>query len=194
VGAEAACALYRAFLGDLGARFADVAWRVVWAVTPGDADLTPFTGAGHAQIAQWGRDLGERMRNCFEQLLQGAGRVVMIGADAPHTTPDTVAAAFAVLAAADAVFVPTRDGGYCLVGLRAPHDIFSGVPMGSAAVYDRTRERCEALGLRWRALASSFDVDDIDDVVDLRRLIETGTVALPNTLRVLREWQAAGIV
>jgi rSAM/selenodomain-associated transferase 1 len=194
VGGAAACALYRAFLSDIGGRFAGAAWRVVWAVTPTGADLTPFIGAGCPQIAQEGGELGERMLRCFARLLrEGAERVVMIGADAPHIA-GVVAAAFAALTDHDAVFVPTRDGGYCLVGLRALHDIFSGVPMGSAAVYGRTRERCEALGLRWRALEASFDVDEIDDVRELSRLIDGGAVALPNTSRVLRDWQAAGIV
>lgn len=194
-GADAACALYRAFLADLAARFGAGPWQLVWAVTPADSDLAPFVGAGCRQIAQHGGDLGERMQRCFARLLnEGAARVVMIGADAPHVADGTVRAAFAALENHDGVLVPTRDGGYCLVGLRALHDIFSGIPMGTAAVFERTRARFEALGLRWRGLEPSFDVDELEDVVALRRLIAHGEVALPHTAAVLREWQAAGVL
>ena len=164
-------------------------------MTPPDADLAPFVGAASWQIAQHGADLGERMQACFTQLLRaGAGRVVMIGADAPHVADGTVRAAFAALDDHDAVLVPTRDGGYCLVGLSAPHDIFSGIPMGTAAVFERTCARLAALGLRWRALEQGFDVDEFEDVVELARLVARGAVALPHTAAVLREWQAAGLL
>src|SRR5262245_49596114 len=195
VGADAACALYRAFLADIAERFARTPWQLVWAVTPADADLTPFIGARHRQIAQEGTELGDRMRRCFARLLRdGAGRVVMIGADAPHIGDAAIAAAFAALADHDAVLVPTRDGGYCLVGLRAPHDLFSAIPMGTTAVFEQTRARLDTLGLRWKALEPSFDVDGLDDVATLAQLIASGTVTLPHTSEVLRAWETAGML
>src|SRR5262249_54560042 len=122
VGADAACALYRAFLADLADRFAAAPWSLVWAVTPDAADLTPYVGRAGRRVPQGRGDLAERMRHCFTELIgAGARRVVMIGADAPHLDEARLAAAFAALDEQDAVFVPTRDGGYCLVGLRAAH-------------------------------------------------------------------------
>jgi glycosyltransferase A (GT-A) superfamily protein (DUF2064 family) len=176
-------------------RFGAGPWELVWAVTPPGSDLTRFVGAGHRQIAQRGGDLGTRMRHCFARLLSdGAARVVMIGADAPHVADGAVRAAFAALEDHDGVLVPTRDGGYCLIGLRAPHDVFSGIRMGTAEVFARTRARFAALGLRWRALDASFDVDELADVVELRRLIDAGEVALPRAAAVLSEWEAAGLL
>jgi glycosyltransferase A (GT-A) superfamily protein (DUF2064 family) len=149
-------------------------------VTPADADLSAIVGAGE-HIAQEGDDLGERMRRCFAQMLAGgARRVVMIGADAPHLGDAAISAAFALLADHDAVLVPTADGGYCLLGLRAAHDVFSGIPMGTTAVFERTRRRLDALGLRWGALPASFDVDTLDDVAELGRCLAGGDVTLPN--------------
>jgi uncharacterized protein len=193
LGAAAACALYRAFLADIAGRFAGAAWQLVWAVTPPEADLAPFVGTASRQIPQEGGDLGERMQRCFERLLgEGAARVVMIGADVPHVAEQVLEAAFAALDSHDAVLVPTRDGGYCLVGLRAPHEIFSGIPMGTGAVFARTRARLDALGLRWRAFEASFDVDEIADVAELARHIAGGGASLPHTAAVLSQWQAAG--
>src|SRR6185436_5260363 len=68
VGAEAACALYRAFLVDIAARFGSGPWSLVWAVTPPGADLAVVVGAGGEQIGQEGVDLAERMQRCFVRL------------------------------------------------------------------------------------------------------------------------------
>jgi len=195
VGAAAACDLYRAFLTDLAGRLADGPWALAWAVTPPDADLTPIVGQRGRQIGQQGVDLAERMWRCVARLFDdGAARVVMIGADVPHLPSTAISAVFAALDAHDAVLMPTRDGGYCLVGLRAAHDLFTGIPMGSASVFDCTRARLAALGLRWCALDPSFDVDEFDDVVELAALIAQGDVALPHTAAVLRAWHAAGFL
>jgi uncharacterized protein len=195
VGADAACALYRAFLADIAARFGRGPWELIWAVTPAGADLAAVVGAESRQIAQHGADLGERMRGCFAQLLgAGAARVVMIGADAPHLAEQTVRAAFAALTQRDAVLLPTRDGGYCLVGLRHPHDIFSDIAMGSPTVFAATCARLGALGLSWSELEPSFDVDELADVAELARQIACGTVTLPKTAAVLRNWRRAGVL
>jgi rSAM/selenodomain-associated transferase 1 len=195
VGAEAACALYRAFVADIAARFASPAWSLVWAVTPAGADLTPLIGSDAVQFAQDGEDLGARMQSCFARLLRDhARRVVMIGADAPHLAETAIVAAFSALEQYDAVLMPTRDGGYCLVGLRAPHDIFAGIPMGTAQVFESTRARLDALGLRCHLLPASFDIDELDDVAELSRLIARGEATLPQTANVLRQWQAGGIL
>ena len=151
VGADAACALYRAFLTDIAAGLGAGPWRLTWAVTPADVDLRPIVGAGSDCFPQRGADLGERMASCFDDLFGGgAARVVMIGADVPHLGASAVAAAFAALDTADVVLTPTRDGGYCLVGQRRPHDLFRGIEMGTDRVFAQTMERIAGLGLRWR--------------------------------------------
>jgi len=195
VGAEAACALYRAFVADIAARFGGGPWSLIWAVTPPDADLGPLVGQRGVQIPQEGDDLAERMHRVFTRLSRdGAERVVMIGADAPHVADAALAAAFAALAVDDAVLMPTRDGGYCLVGLRAPHDIFSDIPMGTDEVFERTRQRLHALNLRCHMLEPTFDVDELADVAELANVIDRGSVTLPRTASLLREWRAAGLL
>ena len=146
VGADAACALYRAFLTDIAAGLGAGPWRLTWAVTPADADLRPIVGAGSDCFPQRGADLGERMASCFDDLFGGgAARVVMIGADVPHLGASAVAAAFAALDTADVVLTPTRDGGYCLVGQRTRRTTCSAAsrwePIG---VFAQTMERVAA--------------------------------------------------
>jgi len=194
LGAAPACALYRAFLVDMQALLAGGAWQLVWAVTPPEADLRAIVGAEARQLAQRGDDLAARMWHAFADLFAaGAARVVMLGADAPHLGAARVAAAFEALSAADAVFVPTHDGGYCLVGLAAPHDLFSGIAMGTATVFAETLARAHGLGLRTVVRPPTFDVDELDDVRALASLIDSGAVDLPHTRAALPTvWPAAG--
>ncbi|MBX3028021.1 TIGR04282 family arsenosugar biosynthesis glycosyltransferase [bacterium] len=185
IGDAAACVLYRAFLTDLAASVRRDAWRTVWAVTPAGADLRSIVGDAE-QIAQRGDDLASRMRHAFADLFgRGASRVVMIGADAPHLGADAIAAAFAALDAADVVLTPTRDGGYCLIGLCAAHDLFLGVDMGTDRVFQQTVDRAAADGLRLGVQPPAFDVDEWEDVLVLRRLLDSGAVTLPATAAAL---------
>jgi rSAM/selenodomain-associated transferase 1 len=186
VGADAACALYRAFLTDIAAGLGGGPWRLAWAVTPADADLRPIVGPGSDCFPQRGADLGARMASCFDDLFGGgAARVVMLGADVPHLGASAVAAAFAALDTADVVLTPTRDGGYCLIGQRTAHDLFGGIEMGTDRVFAETMERVAALGLRASIRPETFDIDEWEDVVELRRLLDAGAVRLPNVAAAL---------
>lgn len=191
LGSDGACALYRAFLADIAAAWRAPGWRLVWAVTPAGADLRAVVGAGAEQIAQRGDTLAARMRHVFEDLFAaGAARVVMCGADVPHLGVDRLAAAFAALSRHDVVLAPTRDGGYCLIGLRAAHDVFTGIAMGGVTVCADTLARAAALGLSTTCQAPTFDVDEPDDVDALAALLATGDAALPATAAALHRLPA----
>jgi rSAM/selenodomain-associated transferase 1 len=195
VGSDEACALYRAFLRDLSERLHAGPWRMVWAMTPPGSRLEGLVGAAPPiHIDQRGGDLATRMRHCFEDLFAaGARRVVMIGADAPHVTPSRIAQAFDAVDRSDVVLVPTRDGGYCLVGMREAHDIFTSVAMGTERVCDQTAEACSRLGLTVSRLELAFDVDEL---ADARALLDWlgDSEELPHSSRVLRRWRSAGIL
>ena len=184
-GVDLACELYTAFLRDIAARF-DGSRGLVWAVDPPDAELRAIVGARAAVIGQRGPDLAERMRACFETLFaEGAVRVVMIGADAPHLPDRVIDAAFAALDEHDVALVPSADGGYCLVAVRAAVDVFSGVRMSSATTLEETLARIEASGSSVRLLEPSFDVDEPADVRALAALLRNGDANLPFTRAVL---------
>jgi uncharacterized protein len=193
VGAAAACELYRAFLADLAARLANGAWELVWAVSPPGSRLDEIVGGPPARhLDQRRGGLAGRMHACFAELFAaGARRVVMIGADAPLLDAATIGDAFAVLAESDVVVVPSRDGGYCLVGSNAPRDIFNGIAMSTDRVLAQTRARCRELDLVLRELPEQFDVDDGTDVARLADAIAAGA-DLPATAAVLQGWRRAG--
>lgn len=186
LGAARTGALYRAFLADIAADLGRGPWALRWAVTPAAADLRPVVGADAVSLPQRGRGLGERMHHCFADLLAaGARRVVMIGADLPHIGVQRVAAAFAALDAADVVLVPTREGGYGLIGMGTAHDVFAGVAVGGPHAFAQTVRRAATLGLRPNLQPGTFRIDDWSDVERLRTLLDIGVACLPATAAVL---------
>jgi rSAM/selenodomain-associated transferase 1 len=115
---------------------------------------------GWSVAPQRGADLGERMQEALSQALSMGERPVLIGSDCPSLSPSDIATAFAALDRADAVFAPTEDGGYALVGLSAPaRALFESIPWSTSRVADCTRQRAAEAGLRVEWLRTVWDVD-----------------------------------
>ena len=123
---------------------------------------------GFALTAQGEGSLGERMSRALARALQKRTAAVLIGTDAPSLDAQQLRHAAAALRDNDAVFVPALDGGYALVGLsRFEPDLFTGIPWGTSAVMQTTRERAIALGLHWCELDPVVDIDNPADLVHL---------------------------
>jgi rSAM/selenodomain-associated transferase 1 len=188
VGAEGAAALSAAFIRDLDARLGASGLAVVWAVWPATA---PFERVlpGARYLAQEGADLGERMAGVAARVLAEQRRpVVLLGADVPHLDVALVRAAGALLAQGDVEFVlgPADDGGYYLLGLRRfVPAVFRGIEWSGRRVCADTEARLGALGVRYRLLETTFDVDEPADLVRLVGLMRAGGMALPHTAAVL---------
>ena len=116
--------------------------------------------------------LGERMAASIEHQFTAptgaADRVVLIGADCPEIDQNYVISAFAALNKQAAVFGPTEDGGYGLVGVRrsdfaSVQPIFGDLEWGSDRVMKQTREILAANGCPWLELPEIWDIDDAAD-------------------------------
>ncbi len=189
LGDEAAARLYDAFVRDLVGRFSGAAVEVRWAVAPPDPGFAERYGLpAEACFEQEGDDLGARMRDAFRRELgDGEGRCVLVGSDAPHLSSPRVADAFERLSSSDVVLGPALDGGYYLIGMRQPHDLFSGVVWSTASVCRETEDRAGRLGLSVARLEPDFDVDEVEDLDRLGEVLRAGGVRCPATERVLRE-------
>ena len=119
--------------------------------------------------AQGPGDLGRRMHRAFERALGSVpGRALLIGTDAPALDAALLRQAADALAATDAVYVPTHDGGYALVGLHRPAmTLFEQMKWSTPTVMARTRERLAAAGLRHVELPPLHDIDEPADLVHL---------------------------
>ena len=117
--------------------------------------------------AQSGADLGERMQQALDELLDcpGVDAAMLIGADIPDLSAELIARATTLLGAADLVLGPTVDGGYYLIGMTRLHrELFTGVEWGSAEVLSATRTKAEQLGLRLALLPELRDLDEAGDL------------------------------
>jgi uncharacterized protein len=124
-------------------------------------------------------DLGQRMSQAFDQVFEVAETVLLMGTDAPALDAGLLHEAAAALVgpvtgartpAHDAVFVPTFDGGYVLVGLRRERrdrlaDLFDDIPWSTDRVMALTRERLIERGWRVRELPAIADVDEPADLI-----------------------------
>jgi glycosyltransferase A (GT-A) superfamily protein (DUF2064 family) len=138
-------------------------------------------------VPQRGRDLAERMEwGVAEAAAGGARRILLRGSDCPILDDKAVAEALAALDDCDIALAPDSDGGYGLIGLRAPAPELFRQEMSTPEVARETLARARGLGLRARVLAPSFDIDTVEDLARLAEAREHGlTRACPRTLAFL---------
>ena len=178
IGHEAAITLYRAFLRDLAARFANAPFECGWYVTPPDAwdDISPLVDWGEREVRilfQKEGDLTARQRAFFYGAAgRGEERAVLMASDSPHLTVEVVVQAFRELDRHDLVFGPTYDGGYYLIGMRGWHDVFHGLPMSVGTELYDIIVQAERIGLSVGRVETTFDVDEVEDLEHLRQLVE----------------------
>jgi rSAM/selenodomain-associated transferase 1 len=169
---EQATQLYECFLRDtldLARAVPNVSRIILY--TPTDesryfAKLAP----DFALLAQNGNDLGERLDNALTHCLNKSfSQVVIINSDGPTLPAAYIVQAFTQLNKGDAVFGPSEDGGYYLVGLTRPQPrLLREVEMSTPTVLQDTLALAKAENVRVSLLPKWHDIDTIGD---LHRLI-----------------------
>jgi uncharacterized protein len=123
------------------------------------------------QLPQQGTDLGERLINAIETAFsRGAYQVAVIGTDAPDLPSAVIDQAFSLLSAgtADAVFGPTTDGGYYLLGMtRLWKELLTDIPWSTDAVLQVSLERAKTAAIRTVLLGTWHDLDTAEDLEQL---------------------------
>jgi rSAM/selenodomain-associated transferase 1 len=194
IGGEAACALYEGFVRDLAARLARFGLPVWWAFTPATAPFARLVRSRRC-FAQRGGDLGMRIHHALRTVHRATGGpVIALGADMPHVPRREVDRASRALARGTAVVLgPAVDGGYYLIGVATPaRKLFVDIAWGTSDVAAATRRRCRSLGLSRAELAEGFDVDGVDDLAALARIVRRRPREYPHTLAALRRISRPG--
>jgi rSAM/selenodomain-associated transferase 2/rSAM/selenodomain-associated transferase 1 len=134
-----------------------------------------FTGAPAEAFGEWrdladdwwpqpDGDLGTRLAAGFERAHARGGTVAAIGTDCFEIDAALVGDAFARLERHDAVFGPTLDGGYYLVGTsRHVPEFFDGVPWSCTDTLSTHMSLCDQRGLSTSLLPQRRDVDTVED-------------------------------
>lgn len=116
-------------------------------------------------VAQADGDLGRRMHRAIHRAFEdGARRVVLVGTDIPGLTASRLKQAFSALNQNDLVFGPSTDGGYWLVGMTKPENIFDGIVWGRPDVLEKSLALARNKGMRPQMLAPLNDLDTPDDL------------------------------
>lgn len=169
VGAEAAARVYRIL--------AEGVWRET--APRGFARWLFFTPAGEeALVRGWlagadcylpqpdAEDLGLRLGFAFDAAFRsGADKVVVVGTDIPELTGVLIERAFQALEGHSAVLGPSRDGGFWLLGLRAPgRASFEGIEWGTSKAGEGMLVSLRNAGHSVAKLPMLTDVDTVQDL------------------------------
>ncbi len=193
-----AAELFRCFLLDTVERMCSLETvQVFLAIMPADSEplfreMVPFPVR---YLPQRGDSLGEREINMLADMLDaGFSRVVIIGSDIPTLPVAHIHEAFTRLEdpACDAVFGPSTDGGYYLVGAREVHRrLFENIAWSTPQVLEQTLEQARLHQLAVELVPSWYDVDTVEDLQ--RLLVDTrekrdGSNDVPRTRELLRRF------
>jgi len=122
--------------------------------------LADGTGEMPPGVEGLGRSLLHATRALFAQ---GYGSVCLLNSDSP-TLPTALLVRAARLLAEPGdhvVLGPAEDGGYYLLGMKAPHaGLYAGMSWSSDRVAEQTRQAAHGLGLTLHELDPWYDVDD----------------------------------
>ncbi len=194
LGNEKTVQLYRAFLTDLAHKFAGhPAYDLHWAYTPAESDYAAFMAELAPSLVrlmqfvpQEGNELGERLHNAFRSTYaQGYERTVLIGSDSPQIGADAITDASRALDKADVALGPAEDGGYYMIAMHRPHNVFQGIPMSTNAVLRMTVELAQRQGLEVSLQETLFDVDELPDLERLALLLRADASLAPVTAAIL---------
>jgi uncharacterized protein len=122
--------------------------------------LADGEGGAAPGVEGFGRCLLHAAQSLFAQ---GHDAVCLLNSDSPNLPTTLLAQAAAALGEdGDRVVLgPAEDGGYYLLGIKAPHrHLFEGIAWSTGAVAEETRARARALGLTIVELDPWYDVDD----------------------------------
>ena len=159
---EQATRLAAAFVRDTLLKAAQLGPPVTVYYAGDRALLVPLAPPNVRWAEQGGGDLGARMA-CVP------APCLILGADSPHLPLSLLSAALAAVPAYDVVLGPAEDGGYFLIGLRAPQPaLFEGIAWGTEAVLAETLAKAAALTLSVSLTPPWYDLDTPDD---LHRLV-----------------------
>jgi rSAM/selenodomain-associated transferase 1 len=166
LGPESALAAYRRLVEALLAKLSPLP-HVDLRFAPDDAgsEIAHWLQSGWTSSPQGAGDLGVRLEQTFtNHFSRSPERLVVIGADCPEVAPTDIQTAWSALEATDVVLGPATDGGYWLIGLKAPRPaLFQNMPWSTDTLLKETLGRAAGLGLTVATLRTLSDVDTLGD-------------------------------
>ena len=169
IGKEKACEVYKSFLSSLIKQHKNNDYDFYIAFTPANKASYFKKLVGNNIFPQKGSDLGFRMLNTFKKLNEYQ-KIIIIGSDMPDLSKRIVKKAEYELNFNDIVLGPSYDGGYYLVAMKKPHDIFSKMKWSHKNVLKNTLARINKQKLSYKLLNKKHDIDTVQDLKRLNKI------------------------
>jgi len=183
-----ACELYRAFLRDLFSRLRKLSklnMAVFYAGGPPE-QLRALAPKHASMVEQADGTLGDRLAQSFCFLLDRGKPAVIIGSDSPDIPVQYIKRAFVKLKHKDVVLGPAADGGYYLIGMRAPDArVFENVRWSERTAFTDTLVAVERAKLSLATLPMWYDVDDEASLHILKSMVHARKLAGRDRLRAI---------
>ncbi len=123
-------------------------------------------GKGPLYSEQSSGDIGKRMHKAFIKAFgDGCEQVILLGADVPELETHHLTRAFDRLQSHDVVIGPSTDGGYWLIGMKGPFDMFTQIQWGTSDVFDNTMAKINEAGLLLHTTEPLTDIDTPENLV-----------------------------
>jgi uncharacterized protein len=188
---EAVSDFYRCLLQDtltLGRSLDEVEVAIMCPDTDVN-DLAELAGNETSVVAQKGQGLAAGLSSVFVHFAAGAQRrTIAFNSDSPHLPRTVLEEAFGKLAAHDLVVGPTHDGGYYLVGAKAPHPtLFDGDGMGTRSALETLLARARGLQLSVGFTDPFYDIDVEGDLARLAAELRISPNRAPRTAAWLKQ-------
>lgn len=153
-------------------------------------DLADLAGNETSVVAQKGQGLAAGLTSVFEHFAAEAQRhTIAFNSDSPHLPRTVLEEAFERLGAHDLVVGPTHDGGYYLVGAKAPHPtLFDGNGMGTKSALETLLARARGLQLSVSFTDPFYDIDVDGDLARLAAELRISPNRAPRTAAWLKQW------
>ncbi|MEO1093563.1 MAG: TIGR04282 family arsenosugar biosynthesis glycosyltransferase [Cyanobacteria bacterium J06638_28] len=171
LGPEGAALLQRQMTEHLLARFQNYccAYSLILEVhfTEGTrTQMLDWLGNDISYQQQCQGDLGQRLSYAFEQgFAAELQRILIVGSDCPGIQNTHITHALIQLGTHDVVLGPANDGGYYLIGLKAPQpELFAAISWGQSCVLQQTLAIATDNGLTVALLSPLSDIDRPEDL------------------------------
>lgn len=182
--------LHKALIRDIYRQCSKAKADIFVYYTPEDGlcRLQNIIGNKNKYEVQSGKDLGEKMYNAIEKVLDlGYESCLLMGSDIAEFRAKYLDIAFDKLENADIVFGKTVDGGYYLVGMKkAVKEVFEVEKYGTGDVFANTLKRLSGLGLKIAYTKTLYDIDTKEDLAFYRQRIRK---YVKNNSRHYKEFQ-----
>lgn len=124
-------------------------------------------------LLQYDGDLGERQHTIYEELLHQHQAGILIGADCPQLSVENIIQSIHSINS-NIVFIPSTDGGYVLLAGKRELDlkIWKKIPWSQENTLEEFKKNLRQLDYKFECLPSTRDVDELEDLKELKKHFE----------------------